>query len=827
VRLIVDAFLGFFKTLIPTLVTYAIIVGWAWLTWQVLQNAPPGKLGGAIAVKTSELPKVLGYLELGQRSGAKSAAAQHLLVARQDGQIVFGNKTQNKRVLLTTDRFAARFVERWELGEGDRISFPNADIVVVRLTRDTIVLRDQKTQREMAWEGKVVPKGEPITEVCAGGLRRGINAVKWMGRDFPNENKPEIRLFGIGGGVNCSDRWKLTGLASEAVFIGWQAGKFLASPGAQRDETLLIRRGQTRGQGFADILAPLTGAYGTVQSLIAGISRYNVRAAADQITFTPITNRVFFFADELDPPNKQLLNWIGGGAAIEEWAAARRFALIVGIAAGGGLLLLIGFVWYQRKRPFTTLLLWILGVVPAFLGLWVTALLLQSAGNPDQSLMVYNAIAAWFWASFVLVAAGKLRGYSGWLWTCITLLAAVGMTTLLQLGAGSDNTRWLRFFGNHAMVLAMFGWSMALLAVVPERLWRRLWYAIFTHERWFTLLALVLMGAMVTQFFMGNEEGLFGFQPVELVKMTFVTLLAFVGMHIAESRQREVSAYRHRPLAFLLPYIRMLAIFAMIVFAMVAGVRDFSPLIIMMAISVCWLWKVGSWRRDFSRARFLFWALRPLILIGIVAVVYGGYKIYEDPSRLPESFPKKERILVWAEPKFHPHTGSQVLGSMDLVGEAGWYGAKAWFGRNGGVMALPEVQNDFITAFLINRFGGFAGLVLLATELIFVTLLFLLGRSIERHFGRGDFREQQLGTVLGYVIYGGACMYAAHWLISWGNVLGLLPVMGQPMTWVTAGTSHLVFFAMFTLTIALVSGWVLRGYREEVAASAMPMREKE
>ncbi|MFP5254134.1 MAG: hypothetical protein ACLGH4_10105, partial [Actinomycetes bacterium] len=29
-------------------------------------------------------------------------------------------------------------------------------------------------------------------------------------------------------------------------------------------------------------------------------------------------------------------------------------------------------------------------------------------------------------------------------------------------------------------------------------------------------------------------------------------------------------------------------------------------------------------------------------------------------------------------------------------------------------------------------------------------------------------REQQLGVVLGYVLYGAGCMYAAHWVISWG-----------------------------------------------------------
>ncbi len=825
VRTAFEPILGIFKTFLPTIVTYAMLIGWGWLTWQVLVHAPPGKLAGLIVVKANETPKVLGYLELGQRSSAKSAAAQHLLVMRRDGQWQFGNRAPNKRVMLTTTRFEARFVERWELGEGDRVSFPGAEIVVTRLTRDEIALRDEKSGREMAWTGTVAPKAEPVTEVCNGRLRRAINSAKWISRNWVGEERPEIRIFSIGGGVNCGDRWKLSNLAPEAVFIAWQAGKFMVAPGAQRDEALLIRKGQSRGQGFSDILAPLEGAYGKVESMIVGITRYRVDATNEQLTLTPLVNRVFYFADELDPPNRQLMNWIGAGVNAQDWFKSRWFAFSIGLAVAGALALVVLWFWFQRERSFFTLVLGIFAVIPSFLGLWITAMLQQSAGNPDLSLIVYVAIAAWFWASFMLVWSGKLRGYSGWLWMCVVALAAIGMTVLLQLGVGSDNTRWLRFFRNHATVLALFGWFMALISVVPDRSWRKLWYALFTHERWFTALALLLMGTMVGQFFLGSEEGLFGFQPVELVKMTFVVLLAFVGLHIAESRQREVRAYRSSPFAFLLPYIRVLAIFAMIVFAMVAGVRDFSPLIIMMAISVFWLWKIGTWRRESSAARYLWWGIRPLLLIGIAGSAYAAYSVYQNPSLLPESFPKKERVLVWAEPKFHPHTGAQVLGSMDLVGEAGWTGAKAWFGRNGGVMALPEVQNDFVAAFLINRFGGIAGLLLLGVELASITLLFMLGGAVERHMARGDFREQQLGVVLGYVIYGGACMYATHWLISWGNTLGLLPVMGQPMTWVTAGTSHLMFFAMFTLVIALISGWVHRDYLEEVQTNAMPMKK--
>jgi cell division protein FtsW len=812
----------------PALVTYAALMGWGWLTWQVLRSAPPGKMAGPVTVKAAEAPKVLGYLELGQRSGTRSADAEHLLVERREGKWWFGNRSRSKRVLLTTTRFDARFVDRWTIAEGDRLRLPGYDIDVVKLSSDSITLRETKSGREVSWEGKAVPKGEPVTEVCHGGLRRAINSAKWATRNMVPENRAELRLLGLGGGVNCSDRWKLENVPPEAVFVTWQAGKFLFAPGAMRLEPRLIRRGG-EPLGFADITVPLESDIGRIESLVVGFTRYRIEAKADELTLVPIVNRVFFFADELDPPNKVNLNWIGDGNRWLDWLRARVFMLTVGLAVAGVAGLVVFYGWFQRERGVGSLFLALAAAVPPVLGLWITAMLQQSAGQPDRILIVSVAIAAWLWASFILVWAGRLRGYAGWLWALATILAGIGMTTLLQLGAGADNTRWLRFFANHAMVLAVFGWSIAMVGAVPDKYWRGLWFALFTREAVFTILALVLMATMVVQFFFGAEEGLFGFQPVELVKMTLVALLGFVGLHIYETRAREVRAYRRSPLAFLMPYFRVAAIFALIVFAMVAGVRDFSPLIIMLTIMLCWLWKVGAWRMERSGLRWLWWSIRPLIILAFAVTIYGGYKVYQNPSNLPAFVPKKERILVWTQPSYHPHTGAQVLGSMDLIGEAGWKGARQkWldsFGRNGGVMALPEVQNDFIAAFLLNRFGGAAGLLLLGVELAFVTLLFLLGGAVERHFGRGDFKEQQLGVVLGYVIYGAACMYAAHWIISWGNVLGLMPVMGQPMTWVTSGTSHLLFFAMFALAIALVSGWVLRSYLDEVKASAMPLKK--
>jgi len=238
-------------------------------------------------------------------------------------------------------------------------------------------------------------------------------------------------------------------------------------------------------------------------------------------------------------------------------------------------------------------------------------------------------------------------------------------------------------------------------------------------------------------------------------------------------------------------------------------------MVIMTVVLAAWAWKMGGSQGEFYKGFKIWMLVRPVILLGLVGFLALMYWVYNNPEQVPDGFPQKDRIMVWAQPDLHPHSGSQVLGSMDLVGQGKWDGARDWFGKNGQSQTLPAVQDDFITAFLINRFGGIAGLLLLATQLSYVLLIFGLGRVVERQMEEGDFREQNAGVVIGFTLYGLAWMSVAHWLISWGNTLGLLPVMGQPMTWMTAGNSHLIAFALVILTMALITGWLSLAYSDE------------
>lgn len=116
---------------------------------------------------------------------------------------------------------------------------------------------------------------------------------------------------------------------------------------------------------------------------------------------------------------------------------------------------------------------------------------------------------------------------------------------------------------------------------------------------------------------------------------------------------------------------------------------------------------------------------------------------------------------------------------------------------------LPAVQDDFVMTFFINRFGfDFAAGVMVLQALMIILMLHL---ATSRSVGvRGSYRYDTLRQFLRFAVIGGAILTLLHWMISWGNVTGLIPIMGQPMTWFSAANSHILFMALPVLSITLL-----------------------
>jgi hypothetical protein len=114
-----------------------------------------------------------------------------------------------------------------------------------------------------------------------------------------------------------------------------------------------------------------------------------------------------------------------------------------------------------------------------------------------------------------------------------------------------------------------------------------------------------------------------------------------------------------------------------------------------------------------------------------------------------------------------------------------------------GDTAVPVVATDFMPAFMLGRFGVRYAFFVFAGQLLFI----LASLSISIHIwfaplnGSG-IRERAACRVMATLVAATSIVFLSQWLLSWCNVLGILPIMGQPMTWMSFATSHHLFLAV-------------------------------
>jgi cell division protein FtsW (lipid II flippase) len=118
---------------------------------------------------------------------------------------------------------------------------------------------------------------------------------------------------------------------------------------------------------------------------------------------------------------------------------------------------------------------------------------------------------------------------------------------------------------------------------------------------------------------------------------------------------------------------------------------------------------------------------------------------------------------------------------------------------------MPAIQNDFVSTWVIVSFGrdGATGVVLV--QCLLVTLMLLAG-FLTIKWSPGHLYDRPAAALAGFATIGFAVTLGLQWTISWHNALGLLPVMGQPATFLSHGPSHTVLFgtpAVLSAVLAL------------------------
>jgi len=141
---------------------------------------------------------------------------------------------------------------------------------------------------------------------------------------------------------------------------------------------------------------------------------------------------------------------------------------------------------------------------------------------------------------------------------------------------------------------------------------------------------------------------------------------------------------------------------------------------------------------------------------------------------------QRDRLFCFLDPYADPQGACyQLVQALNAVGSGGWLGQGLTAGRQNQLGYLPVQSTDFIFTVAAEELGFVGGIVLLA----------LFGLLLWRILVIGWGAHDALGMM---VSVGLASMLLFQILINVGMVIGIMPVTGIPLPFVTYGGSSLI-----------------------------------
>ncbi len=263
------------------------------------------------------------------------------------------------------------------------------------------------------------------------------------------------------------------------------------------------------------------------------------------------------------------------------------------------------------------------------------------------------------------------------------------------------------------------------------------------------LLALFVLGKTVKGSTSWFNVGFFSFQPADLAKITLILLLSkyFTKRHV------EIANVRH---------ILLSGFYSFILFLLVLLQPDLGSALIILSI----------W---FGMILFSGISKKHLGMVFLISVIFFGalwqfgFKEYQ-----------KQRILTFLHPLSDIRgAGYNAYQSTIAVGSGQIFGKGIGYGTQSRLNYLPEYQTDFIFAAFAEEWG-FVGVIF-----IFIAFSIFIFRLLDN----ATLGETNFEMLFGIGI---ATLMTVHFIVNVGMNIGILPVTGVPLPFVSYGGSHLL-----------------------------------
>ena len=366
-----------------------------------------------------------------------------------------------------------------------------------------------------------------------------------------------------------------------------------------------------------------------------------------------------------------------------------------------------------------------------------------------QVLFLYIEMMAFFSAYQILYRL-LYRRASLLLINTMCMLLSVGFIMLTRLDISAAMKQ---------LVIAAAGSGVSLIIPVAIRRMKFL-----KRLGWlYACIGILMLGAVLflAQTSYGAKLSLWGIQPSEVIKLTFVFFMAAVlykDVTFAKAAAATLAAALHVGILVFSRYLGSAVIF-------------FTAYLVMIYVSTRHLW---------------------LFFLGIAGGAGASVAAYFLFGHV------RERVSAFIDPMaVYEKEGYQIVQSLFAIGTGGWFGMGLC---QGSPEKIPVVKNDFIFSAICEELGGIFGICLILICMTFFLIIINLSLKIRNPFYK-------------LIALGLGTEYAVQVFLTIGGVTKFIPMTGVTLPLVAYGGTSVISTIMM---LSIIQGlYILREDEDE------------
>jgi rod shape determining protein RodA len=346
--------------------------------------------------------------------------------------------------------------------------------------------------------------------------------------------------------------------------------------------------------------------------------------------------------------------------------------------------------------------------------------------------------------------------FDHYLFISITLLSVVGLFFLYSASHGDLNSVIKQ------SIFVGFGLCLMLILSQPDPDFYKLFSGLFIILAIALMFATMIFGKEINGAKRWLNFGFFTLQTSEIIKIALPIFLA--------------SYLYNKPLPISTKHTFITLALICFVFYLVYSQPDLGTGLVVFMAGVYILFLAGlSWK-------FIFTSFG----LAVLSMPFLWNNFLEPFQR--------QRILTFIDPSNDPYGSSwNITQSKIAIGSGGMSGKGYQEGSQANLNFLPEAETDFIFAVIAEEFG-FVGICILLAFFFFILL-----RCLYLAFNARDrFCRLTIGGL--------SLVFASTLFINLGMVVGIIPVVGMPMPFISKGGSSLLsFYIAFGIIISMAT----------------------